>query len=42
MITNIIGKNNIKYKIFIEFKKNFKLSCDKIIIEMPIKKIFSL
>ena len=42
MITNIIGKNNIKYKILIEFKKNFKLSWDKIITEIPNKKRFSL
>ena len=37
-----MGKNKIKYKIFIEFKKNFKLNCDKIITEIPIKKRLSL
>ncbi len=37
-----MGKNNIRYVIFIEFKKNFKLNWDIVITKIPNKKIFNL
>ena len=38
----MIGNSKTKYVIFVEFKKNFKLICDNIIVKDPNKKIFTL